>query len=416
MELGTLSPDIDARFCYLIVMLAGMLTAVREVDSRLAHIPGAWNDIGAHRLFGFLWLTPVIIFFLLDHTGAINDTSPVAALVVALTYSAFVAGAGHSLPRQVTGLWAKLLGDPDRIQANAQARMQARLFQYVRAATRDIASKPARYSKLQTLARRLVADPQALDARMAELDQQYGGDPTLSAWKKTELLLRAIAGVYVARGLTEEVHGLLRREGLIGWGTYASFPGESVGGAWRNLSVLIPAGLIIAIAILSTTDRWNFERAWLGWRLSKTNATSVDLTRTREAFIDRFARSFAPSDELHTLGGIIREASMTPARVDTTIGIMTDAVRQRIDRDRLLPDLVVTLIISLRTANVDARARVHNALLYLADQRLKATSADNKEAQAVLDDLRKWKPSDSSSVTELAGRIDEWRRFFSQVK
>ncbi len=415
MELGTLSPDIDARFCYLIVMLAGMLTAVREVDSRLARIPGGWSDVGAHRLFAFLWLTPVIVFFLLDHTGAINDTSPVAALVVALTYSAFVAGAGTALPNQVTGLWAKLMGDPDKIQASAQARMQARIFQYARGATRDIAAKPARYNRLHVLARRLVADPQALERRLGEIDSQYGDDMTLATWKKTEALLRAISGVYVARGLTEEVHDLLRRERLIGWTTYSWFPGETVGGLWRNLSVLIPATLIVAIAVLSTTDRWNFERSWLGWRLSKTNATSVDLTRTREAFIERFARSPQPALELYTLGGIIREASMTPTRVDTTIGVMTDAVRQRADRDQLMPELIVTLIVSLRTANVDARNRVHSALLYLAEQKMRG-APENKDATALLDGLRKWKPSESDSVTQLATRIDDWRRFFSVVK
>jgi hypothetical protein len=415
MELGTLSPDIDARFCYLIVMLAGMLTAVREVDSRLARIPGGWNDLGAHRLFAFLWLTPVFIFFLLDHTGAINDTSPVAALVIALTYSAFVAGANTALPTQVTGLWSRLLGDVDKLQANAQTRMQSRIFQYARGATRDIASKPARFNRLMALARRLVSDPASLDAGLATIDQQFGGDPTLLSWKRTEFLLRALADVYVARGLTEEVHDLLRRERLIGFGTYAAFPGEQVGGLVRNLSVLIPAGLIVAIAVLSTTDRWNFERAWLGWRLSKTNATAVDVTRTREAFIERFARSGQPSQELYALGGIIREAGMSPARVDATIGVMTDAVRQRSDRDQLNGDLIVTLIVSLRTANVDARSRVHSALLYLADQRLRG-APENKEALAQLDSLRKWKPGESDSVTELAARIDDWRRFFTLAK
>jgi hypothetical protein len=416
MELGTLSPDIDARFCYLIVMLAGMLTAVREVDSRLSRIPGGWSDLGAHRLFAFLWLTPVALFFLLDHTGAINDTSPVAALVVALTYSAFVAGAGQALPVQVTGLWAKLLGDVDRIQGDAQTRMQARIFHYVREATRDIAGKPGRFAALHMLARRLVADTASLDQHLAEIDKQFAGDgDTLAIWKKTEALLRALSGVYVERGLTEEVPDLLRRERLISWTTYSWFPGDRVGGLWRNLSVLIPATLIVAIAVLSTTDRWNFERAWLGWRLSKTNATLVDLTRTREALIERFARSPQPTQELYSLGGIIREASMTPARVDTTIGVMTDAVRQRADRDQLMPELIVALIVSLRTANVDARSRVHNALLYLADSRLRGTG-ENKDATLILDALRKWKPSESDSVTELAVRIDDWRHFFSLAK
>jgi hypothetical protein len=71
--------------------------------------------------------------------------------------------------------------------------------------------------------------------------------------------------------------------------------------------------------------------------------------------------------------------------------------------------------VSLRTANVDARSRVHSALLYLADQRLRG-APENKEAVAQLDSLRKWKPGESDSVTELAARIDDWRRFFTLAK
>ena len=416
MELGTLSPDIDARFCYLIVMLAGMLTAVREVDRRLARIPGAWSDAGAHRLFAFLWVTPVVLFFLLDHFGAINDTSPLAALVVAVTYSALLAGSGRgALPSQVGDFWARLLGDVDRIQATAQARLQSRVLDYARGVIRDIAGKGTRYNRLLALARRLVADPQALDAMLAGIDQQYAEDATLATWKKSEALIRVLNGVSVSRGVSDEVHDMLRREGLISWRTYSHFPRGHIGDSRRTLSVLVPAGVIAALAVLSTTDRWNFERGWLDWRLSKANATAVDLTRTREALIERFARSEKPEQELSALGSTLREAGMTPSRVDAAIGIMTDGVRQRGDRERLMPELIVTLIVSLRTANVDARARVHSALIYLADLRLKG-AAENKDAVAALDALRKWKPSESDSVPVLAARIDEWRRLFILVK
>lgn len=94
---------------------------------------------------------------------------------------------------------------------------------------------------------------------------------------------------------------------------------------------------------------------------------------------------------------------------------MTDGVRQRRDREQVMPDLIVSLIMSLRTVSVDGRSRVNGALGYLADARLRA-SGDNKDAAAVLERAKKWTPTDKDSVTDLAARIDDWQRFFSLVK
>lgn len=418
MDFGTLSPDVDARFCYLIVMLAGMLTAVREVDSRLAKIPGAWSDIGAHRLFAFFWVTPVLLFFLLDHAGAINDTSPIAAVVVAVTYATILGGASGQqplLPSQVTGLWSKLLGDVDKIQAAAQSRMQLRVFDYARGAANEISARPARYTKLVALAKRLVGDPAALDKSLADIDAQYPADTALATYKKVEALMRALNSVYVARGLNDEVHVLLRKERLIGWRTYSSFPGEQVGGIWRTLSVLLPAAVMASLVALSMTDHGNFERSWFEWRLSKANVSLIDLTRTREAMIDRIVRSPEPMAELAAVGRIVREANLPPVRTEAAIGILTDGVRQRRDRDRLMPELIATLVVSLRTANLDARNRIHSTLLYLGDSVVKA-APDNKDAAQALVELAKWKPNDKGSISDLAARIDEWRRFFMRLK
>lgn len=418
MDFGTLSPDVDARFCYLIVMLAGMLTAVREVDSRLAKIPGAWSDIGAHRLFAFFWVTPVLLFFLLDHAGAINDTSPIAAVVVAVTYATILGGATGQqplLPSQVTGLWSKLLGDVDKIQAAAQARMQLRVFDYARGAANEIPLRPARYNKLLTLAKRLVGDPATLDKSLADIDAQYAGDTSLATYKKVEALMRAPNSVYVARGLNDEVHVLLRKERLIGWRTYSSFPGEQVGGIWRTLSVLLPAAVMASLVALSMTDYGNFERAWFEWRLSKANVSLVDLTRTREAMIDRIVRSPEPVAELTAVGRIVREANLPPVRTEAAIGILTDGVRQRRGGEKLMPELIATLVVSLRTANLDARNRVHATLLYLGDAVLKG-GPENKDGQQALVELAKWKPNDKESISDLAAKIDEWRRFFMRLK
>lgn len=414
MDLGTLSPDVDARFCYLIVVLAGMLTAVRKVDERLANISGAWSALGTHRLFFFFWATPVVLFFLLDHSGAVNDTSPVAALVVAVTYGAILSGSAQpglgqpAVPGQITNLWTQLLGDADKISADVQSRLQTKTFTYLRSATSEIAGDQQKFDRLYVLVRQLLTDSTELDDALKKHDDVK--DPKVATWKKARELITTLSGVYVLRRLNDDAHVLLLKEGLIGWRTYLRFPGKQIGDVWRFFSVLLPAAIIVTLAILSFADYRNWDGDWLKWRLSKSNVTAVDLARTRESLIDRIQRSKSPDEEVRSLGHVIREGSMAPPRVDAAIGVMKDGIRERSDRDDLNNVLINTLVLSLRTPNVDGRTRVHSGLIYLARPQLDSNSNEAKRKE--FDDLKDWKPSESDSVTDLASRIDQWRRFF----
>ena len=99
-----------------------------------------------------------------------------------------------------------------------------------------------------------------------------------------------------------------------------------------------------------------------GDRPSSTTSDPDDDPRGRARIHTELAANYLEIRNLGVaLGGIIREATQ-PSRIDVAIGIMTDGIRLRRDRDQVMPDLIVSLIVSLRTVSVDGRSRVNGAL------------------------------------------------------
>src|SRR5664279_1470228 len=94
------SPDWDARYCYLIVLGCGILSALIQVQGRLDVLRNkaiyAWSLWTTWLVFSTYLLIPLMLFWLLDRTGALQDTSFFAALLVGFAYPLVLSG-GSSL-------------------------------------------------------------------------------------------------------------------------------------------------------------------------------------------------------------------------------------------------------------------------------------------------------------------------------
>src|SRR6478672_11281647 len=101
------SPDIPAYWCWLIIIVVGIFGARSKVKRVLSGQTGYWAHFSAWRIFAAYAVIPVLLFLLLDYTGAIKDTSLVAALVVAFAYQQIFAGnfSGITVSTSISGLW-----------------------------------------------------------------------------------------------------------------------------------------------------------------------------------------------------------------------------------------------------------------------------------------------------------------------
>src|SRR6267142_4216540 len=86
------SPDFDAFYCYLIVFLLGLITAVMQINKRLLNYPGKWVTWHTWTLLGAYTFLPVVLFWLLDRVNAIHDTSLFAAVLIGAGYQQVLSG------------------------------------------------------------------------------------------------------------------------------------------------------------------------------------------------------------------------------------------------------------------------------------------------------------------------------------
>ena len=90
----SVSPDWDTRLCYLVVLLCGLVSARIQLYKRFveAKISGAWLVPNTWLVFGIYVFIPIALFWLMDRTSALTDTSLFAALLIGLAYPAILAG------------------------------------------------------------------------------------------------------------------------------------------------------------------------------------------------------------------------------------------------------------------------------------------------------------------------------------
>ena len=82
------SPDVEAYICYLTLIVVSGISAAVNIYQMLGSIPrrGIWTIGRTWLLFGLYILIPVALFWLLDRTSAISDTSLLSAILVGFSY------------------------------------------------------------------------------------------------------------------------------------------------------------------------------------------------------------------------------------------------------------------------------------------------------------------------------------------
>jgi hypothetical protein len=99
--------DWNPLVCYAIVLFAGSLSAFWELSDRFKPYPGAWFVAGTWLIMLTFTAIPVLLFFVLDKTGAIHDSSLFAALLIGFGYQQILSGqiSSAKTPAEISALW-----------------------------------------------------------------------------------------------------------------------------------------------------------------------------------------------------------------------------------------------------------------------------------------------------------------------
>jgi hypothetical protein len=405
------SPDIEAWIAYLLVALSGGWVARRQVRRRLADMPHAWRVPHTWFLFLIYLLVPILLYWVLDRTSAIIDTSMMSALLVGFGYERIMAGtntedgtgsAGVAAPGPVRSIWAPLLAYADEIAAKVRDTLNREASHELALAIKDVAADPARLDKLAQLARVRTADLAAFDARIKTIDDTYG---PISEEETRVRKTRA----YMAQVMAEEDYkGLLAERGVIdsGWWQRASGSGEAI-------ARLIGVALIVAVLAWAlvgekrvfsmTGSLWSDAVvAYRLWRIEKPNATDANLVRARDRLGELLADPRQRDAVVVGLARALQAPGLSSQRADRLLQVL---VANRAVFGDSQQALAARLIDALHADSPDVRTRINNALLFLAGQ----AGLDNAPEIAR---VRQWSAQTTDTMVEIEEQIVNWRRIW----
>ena len=397
------SPDVDARICYLLVLLCALIAAYRQVDRRLATFPGSWTESPTWLLYGIYALVPVGLFWLLDRTGAINDTSVVAALLVGVGYERMLSGQGEvGVPASFAGLWKPFVAFADSISARVSKRIADRIFRFDRRLIDEVVADPKRFEALKNLARSLSRDVQGLDRKLEEI----GASQATLGDRLT--LEKQILALYSEVTQAPRWLELLRDAQVIGAATFKAYPTDSGVGS-RVAEIALPVVCVLVFLVLSGKLAGPIDREYHLWRLDKVNATATDQWRTREALTAYVADPRTTALLAARITELARGPAMQPGRVDLVLQVLIAGAKQA----RQVPLVAAEIVGTLRAPVVDNRTRMHAALLHLAQVQLGAAPCPGDGPAPLAKELCTWKPTDGDSTVDIEERVDRWTAFWN---
>jgi len=490
----SVSPDIEAYICYAIVFFLGAVTAVIQINRALGNLGGVWLIPRTWLLFSMYLMVPIILFWFLDRTGAITDTSLFAAVLVGVGYAGIMNGTSKTISpaSSLAQFWTPFQAYADEVQKSVLQRTKRNEDRLMDGLVTSVIADHARYAPLERLAMSLSPDAAALRARLVAIDSApvaapaaatgadnaapaaapapaaanaadpaaaadptpanlapdagpaadraaaAGPDAAATAATTNPSLAVAVAaaadpaavpapaeatpaatnGAATAQSrevledktrllFTElvkvpDAFYLMRSRGIITKRIYwLDVMGMRRVGQYLVVLVLLVVALAIIWPLVRPTFA-NIRSDYYVWRLVKTNATQIEQSRARFNLLTLMHDNASTREAVtENIAQVLRQPGLSIERIDLLLQSLLES-RNAPDGNAGLP---LHLVLSLRSASVDARTRINDVLKYLAE-----TSCATKFAEENV-----WKPSDGDATVSLESRIEIWTNFWNNL-
>jgi hypothetical protein len=161
-----LSPDRPALWCYFIILAIGFVAATVQINRLFPGFPQAWLMMSNWVLFAAFLLLPVLLFWFLDRTNTLHDTSLFGAILVALAYRQIFAGNMEKVnaPSQVSKIWDRVLKWADTRVAETMKRAGRNAESFDEKVIEYLTHNPAAFERVLELLKFHASDYFKIDA------------------------------------------------------------------------------------------------------------------------------------------------------------------------------------------------------------------------------------------------------------
>jgi hypothetical protein len=402
------SPDKPAYVCYAIVILVGLWVAHAKVSKLMASSQGRWGFFETWLVFAAYAIVPVLLFWLLDFTNALHDTSLFAALLVALGYRQILAGEtkGVALPGQFAALWSPFETWANEVRDRIGTKSKIRSDRVYDTLQDILAKDSVREANLRALAYLLAEDGPRLSQDLAALHAQ-AKPPDIAQDAFDRIQTRRAVGrcLQSIRRVNPEDYGyVLYRAKLVSFLQYWFLLGNAEAHVWQVYGLAFTFLLLFAFGavFLQPPNMLKYNL----WRFQKVNATERDHFRTQQFLAARIndatIEKKKPFDIIEPLVRLLRYRDIDRKVAENIISLVLE-----FRRPGLTEQAVPVLIEALRTENPDVRLRVHQALKDLRSLTYDLSTEDKE--------LASWVPSKNESAGEVEKRIKKYYAWWITV-
>ena len=388
-----LSPDVEAYWCYALVLVLALIVATIQVGQLLKGLANAWATGRAWLLLGAYTCVPIVLFWVLDRADALHDTSLFAAILVALTYRQILSGSGQGItvPSGLATAWQPFVTWSNNIAASISARVARNNSRFDQAVIAKLVSDPKAYEDVRDTVLNHSPDPAKTQA---DLDSRDRLKPPLD---DAGVLERKASYLYFTLKAVPDVDSdrFFLDRGLISRWAYFYYAKE-----WKSKLVAIAsllATLVVVLALVFNSEQSlsAYRVRYHLWRFEKANATPADRFRATQFLESGLERKDPVFLDLVTrdLTARLRFDGLPPDAADRYLALLrTPALA---DSPVLLPGLAD----ALRTASAELRTATEKNLMYWASQRGLTVPAE----------LQAWSPTKQDADTCVDTVSNAWK-------
>lgn len=391
----SVSPDLEAFYCYGLVLLIGLLVAWSQVSKRLEKRPGKWIMGNTWLLFLSYALVPLILFWFLDRTNAVHDTSLFAAVLVGFGYQQILMGGlgGVRVSGDVSKFWKPFATWADSISNRIIERIKLNDSQFDERLLDIIRKDDKRFIDLKAVTMAHTMSLSQLDKLNDALEEIQNKNNLLGSdgvrAKQTSKLYESLRQ---CSSNPDQFQYLLYKNSITPKKWYFWYAKE-----WRSKTTAVIVALILLVSVASAVrglgTPQNRARYYV-WRLHKDNATDYDRFRAETKLREYLATTPSTCSQLINL---LKMPNLSTKTADKILGLLVEtrqfAFKKRIDLQALLVD-------ALRTENSDIRTRIHKNLVYLAKDR----------GAALPPELENWQSDPKHSAIDIDKLYEQWTR------
>jgi len=406
-----LSPDLPAYLCYAIVLALGALVAGGTINALLAAQSSRWGYWNTWALFAAHTAIPVALFWFLDYTSALRDSSLFGALVVAFGYKQIFAGGvqGITMPGQTPRLWQPFEAWVSQIKDKIVTVDQKSRDLFNTRVRAHIAGSPERLTQLRDLTFANTQDPTALSNQLAALlatpPPPTASPESFAQWLHSEEVQLLLSDL--RRSQPSSYDFLLMETQTVKFWMYKNWRRSTRS---RIAAWLVPITLLLGVGLAAWTVLSNHTVAlkYAQWRFTKANASPTEHFRAQEYLLGRMGAASQAPDSTDQIGAIIapltlklRFKDISPQTAEDILGLLVESQSCKAD-----PVVIPQLIEALRNPNDAIRLQTLRSLSRIRENHYPRVPPPEADV------IPKWIPNKDESAISIDQHVRSWENWW----